>query len=669
MPSKVTILIGAEKRDFDSAMRSVERSLKMMAERMEATAAIARYGLLALGAASGFAVRAAAEDADSILRLNTALAASGESVGRWSAKLVVASEEMQKQTVYADEEIRKLMLLAITMGAGADKAEEMARAAISLSAATAGRMGVEQAMRLAVNAGEEEYAVLGRIVPAIKNATSEAERHAIVQGLIARGWSLAQQEGQTFGGSMKKLSTALGDLGEAVGSALIPQLQAMAGWVREILPVFQKWTAEHQTATTAIVDFSLAGLGVLAFGPRLMKWAASLIGVIRGLGTSFAWARYAGILPFLGSVAAIAAAVVAAGVAIYKFNASLSAGVEASAKYSDAIRAIGAAQKAVSAAGTDEERLAALNKLMDAEQAASDAAKKQAEEYRAAWFGNYEENAKQSDRNAQKHLNDLQRFAEEADRVKARLAARPKSDDAEEEKRREEFEKAIDEATLLREQAGKTKEEQERLALAAKGFTDEQVAAIQHENRLAQAIQETADFFDSADENARDLHKSATDALREISYEIFKLRGGTDEQLKLFDLANLGTARRDIADIAAMMDQRVREEYYNAEAKLMEDAKSRAEAEKATTRERELQQEAAVRARFDTLTGTFERIQSATLARPAQDQADASARGREALQLQKDLKKLQDDANKKLTQIAASAALIANAPPGATFAP
>lgn len=675
MSSKVTVILGAEKRTFEQAMVSVDRTLASLQQRLEHVARFAQYSLLGVTGSAGFAVRAAASDADSIRRLNTALEASGESVGLWSEKLVKASEEIQRQTVYADEDARKLMLLALTMGAGADKAEEMTRAAIGLSAATAGRLGIDQAMRLAVNAGEEEYAILARIVPAIRNATTEAEKHAIVQDLIQKGWRLAQEEGETFGGSLKKLGIAVGDLGEAIGYSLIPQIVAMTGFVRTLLPIIQQWAAEHQVLTAILIDTSIAGLALVAFGPRLVAVGRTLIAVVanavtwvRSLGAAMAFTGAVGLGTLLAAVVAVTAAIAAAAYGVYRFNAYLNAGVAQSQEYSKAIHSIGDAQKAVAAAGTDQARLVALNKLIDAQHAAATGALDTAAAYRAQGPA-YKANADAAEANARRHADAMQRLRREAEALQSKIESAPKVDEAAAKKLREEFEKDIDAADLLLEQAGKTADEKERLAIAAKGYSAEQVDEIANEIELAKRIQEAADWFDDTDAHAKELHQSAVDALHAINVEIFKMRGGTADQVQLFDLANVGTAKKDIMDIADAMQSRAVEEFNAAQKKLLDDAKARREEEQQITHERELQAELALAGRFETLTGTFERIQQATLQRPISDQLAAVERGKEDAKVQKDLKKLQEDANKKLDLIAVAAQAIAKAPPGATFVP
>jgi len=76
------------------------------------------------------------------------------------------------------------------------------------------------AMKLVANGFEQNYDMLGRYIPSIKNATTETEKAALFNKVLADGFSFAKAETDTFRGAIEQLKNKIGDLKENFGSLI-----------------------------------------------------------------------------------------------------------------------------------------------------------------------------------------------------------------------------------------------------------------------------------------------------------------------------------------------------------------------------------------------------------------------------------------------------------------
>jgi hypothetical protein len=125
------------------------------------------------------------------------------------------ASELQQITTVGDETTLELLQLANSMGVSQDNMKQAAKDAISLSKA----LGIEvtSAMKLAVNAQNDQFGALARYLPELRAATTEEEKRAIVQNALANGFKIATSEVETFSGKIQQLENSKGDLYETAG--------------------------------------------------------------------------------------------------------------------------------------------------------------------------------------------------------------------------------------------------------------------------------------------------------------------------------------------------------------------------------------------------------------------------------------------------------------------
>lgn len=128
------------------------------------------------------------------------------------------ASEIQAVTTIGDEQVIAMQQLGLTMGITNTKIEESTKGAIGLSEAFG--IDLNASMKMVALATEGEYNMLARYIPEIRSATTEAEKHAIVQAAMANGFDIATAKAETFTGGLEQLSNIQGDNYEAFGKII-----------------------------------------------------------------------------------------------------------------------------------------------------------------------------------------------------------------------------------------------------------------------------------------------------------------------------------------------------------------------------------------------------------------------------------------------------------------
>jgi len=138
-------------------------------------------------------------------------AATGQNISEFKK----FASSMQAVTTIGDEAILQAQTLASAMGVQNNEINKTTQGAIGLSKAFG--MDLSGAMKLSVQATEGNYTALARYIPALKTATSDGEKQAIVQEAMAKGFKIATAEANTFSGKMDQLKNIQGDIKEEIG--------------------------------------------------------------------------------------------------------------------------------------------------------------------------------------------------------------------------------------------------------------------------------------------------------------------------------------------------------------------------------------------------------------------------------------------------------------------
>jgi phage-related minor tail protein len=271
---KVTIQLVLEKEDAEKVLKALPKDAKKSGaksgkEFTEGLGGGIKGGLSgiksALGGLSGVLAgvtaafgaaltireftQAAIRQEDAVNRLNAALRQNGEFSESTSADLQNFASQLQNITRIGDEAALEQLALAQSFGASAEQSKLILTAAADLSAAFG--IDLESAVRnvsktLGGYAGE-----LGEVLPELKNLSQEQLRAGQGIDLIAAKFSgFAEQEAQSFSGSLDQAGNAIGDLFEELGF-FITRSDSSTGAV-------SAFTEAIQTATSVVRRLRIA---------------------------------------------------------------------------------------------------------------------------------------------------------------------------------------------------------------------------------------------------------------------------------------------------------------------------------------------------------------------------------------------------------------------------
>ena len=136
--------------------------------------------------------------------------------------------------------------LGLQMGISQENIKEATKNAIGLS--TAFGIDLNQAMKMVSQEQNGNYMMLQRYIPAIKNATNEADKHAIAQNAMAIGYKQAQEKADTFLGVLNANKLASDDAYKSFGKII------------EI--VSKDWIKSFTEAEYKMVDFINSQKGI-----------------------------------------------------------------------------------------------------------------------------------------------------------------------------------------------------------------------------------------------------------------------------------------------------------------------------------------------------------------------------------------------------------------------
>ena len=228
----VIVALKARTAAFDKKMKASGRKLSSFGKATGmATKALKMFGV-ALGAGaliSGFKrlISLTMEQVKAEIELDAALRATGENVAVYSDKLKTAAGAIQNLTTYGDEAILSLMTQAKNMGVAAENLEWMAKAAIGLRQATHNQLDLARAMRLLGRAVNGDTTALKRYLPQLEGVTNASDRLRVILDALNAGWKEQQIYAQSLPGQWEQFKNRIGDIGQTIGSELLPVLMGL----------------------------------------------------------------------------------------------------------------------------------------------------------------------------------------------------------------------------------------------------------------------------------------------------------------------------------------------------------------------------------------------------------------------------------------------------------
>jgi len=202
----------------------------------------------------------AAIEAEKVDRaLEAALAITGQAAGKAADHFKFYASALQRKTKYDDEAIKSAQALMIQMGLSTGVMDQATRGAIGLASVFG--MDLEAAARAVAQGFEGNYRTLGMLIPAVRTATTEGEKHAAMLKGLADYYKRAESDVMTFEGKLGLVKKAYNELRETAGKLVIENknvLESLEG-IKSIIEWLdmqaQKASAEGGGKKKSILDY------------------------------------------------------------------------------------------------------------------------------------------------------------------------------------------------------------------------------------------------------------------------------------------------------------------------------------------------------------------------------------------------------------------------------
>lgn len=275
---RLDIILGAKDR-ATSVIGRLRGKLGGLAKMATSLPAVLGAGLSAGAVIAGgkAALSAYNEQEKAIEKLRQALEAAGEEGASSLGSITSWASELQQVTTQGDEATIALAGYISTVGElSGDALMNATQATLGLAAATG--QGEKIMGRAYLNALQGNFSMLERYAPALRAATTEQEKMAIVQGLVSRGLGQMQAEAETTSGRMQQMKNAWGDTLEFIGGAIAPVAANVA----------QQVTAFLQSNGQAIGEYARWIVGTLTnLGGTVAGWFNSIGGMVADAWNSY----------------------------------------------------------------------------------------------------------------------------------------------------------------------------------------------------------------------------------------------------------------------------------------------------------------------------------------------------------------------------------------------
>jgi len=198
------------------------------AKKYESQIRTVSVGLAAVGAAAtavaAIGIRAAMEQAEATDKLAAAIFASGKAID--SSKLIKLAEDRQKITRYSDEATESMQGFLVMMGFQEDQVLKLTPAVQDLARATGQDLN-SAAKRLGTSilTGTNTMRRMGIILD--DTTLKSGDLDAILRDLATHVGGMAEKLGKTGTDQMLIFQNQVGELEEAIGTALLPAIRAI----------------------------------------------------------------------------------------------------------------------------------------------------------------------------------------------------------------------------------------------------------------------------------------------------------------------------------------------------------------------------------------------------------------------------------------------------------
>lgn len=648
-------------------MAAARASIDAMIARMEVMAARAKVLLLGMGGAVAGLVYMFSKQEEAEKKLESVIRSTGHAAGFSAKELKKMAGELQTMTKYEDDAIiNGQALLATFVNIKGDTFKRATSAMLDMASVMGGDLK-SAAIQLgkALNDPVVGAAALRRVGVSLSKQQMDMIKHFMDLNDIASAQKIVLDElAVEFGGAavamaegsgkVRQLLNELGDLGDQLGKVLLPVAIGFLQLVNAVITPIAKWAEAHATLTAVMVTTAAVLLSSMVLLPKVVAAWTLMVNVLSLAKTAFIgvnvaiatmgpvmqfltgtviklrWALMGLVATPLGIIVTAIVATVAALGGLWLWTKQIEKEQEKSAQtakvYSDKLKEIGAAAKKVRESKGDAELIAALKERIRLEEEAMALA----DETKAAV-----------------HQRNMDRLMAEKQALESKIQVETEAA----QQLRQNFENELASAELAAQQAGKEKLEKERLTLIAKGYNEQQIAHLMQLKQLAIEREAAAEAEQAKREKEKQFLEELTNKVISLRKELFKLRGGNDEAIELFDLANAGATAAQLDKVAQLMGQVAQEEAKKQIEEIRKSQQEQLKNEKRITAEKEAQAAASAAGRFADLQGMWKDIQSAAIKAPLQREAETIRQQNRIRETADRIQKIQDEALKKLNNI------------------
>lgn len=284
----LVVTIGASTKSFDKALGDSMRKLQNFGRNTEKLGRTLSMNVTAplaiLGATS---VQAFRVQAKAIAQVEAGLKSTGSQVGFTSKQLQNMASELQKSTLFGDEQILQdatAQLLTFTNISG-DQFARTQQAALDLATRLDGDLkGASIQLGKALNDPVANLSALSRSGIQFSDEQKEVIKSMAETGRLAEAQTLILDElNKQYGGSaeaaakadggIQQLVNAFGDLQEEIGKALMPILTPLINKLRAIIERMQG-ASDHTKRMAVIMGLAASAIGPILF--MLPKFARGI---------------------------------------------------------------------------------------------------------------------------------------------------------------------------------------------------------------------------------------------------------------------------------------------------------------------------------------------------------------------------------------------------------
>ena len=297
--ASLLIKISADGAAAEKELRSLEKKMTNMAKEFEKVGkTMTKYVTAPLTALAGLSVAAANTQVQAEAKLLNALKGR-EDVQK---RLIAQAGELQSRTTLGDEAIIEQQAFLAALGLSEKQIGDTIEAAAQLSAAL--NMDLGSAVKNLAKTYGGMTGELGEGIPALKELTAEQLKAGEAVKFVNENYKgFAETAADTGAGPLVQLKNALGDLAEQFGVILLPAVQNLSRWLKDIVTGFQNLSPTVKTVIVVI------GAIAAAIGPLLIV-ISKLIASIAIIKLAMPALKIA-MAGMLGPISAIVAAVTA----------------------------------------------------------------------------------------------------------------------------------------------------------------------------------------------------------------------------------------------------------------------------------------------------------------------------------------------------------------------